>query len=84
MSPKEETTSFEVILNQLVEWGNFFFDATLLFIKLMTNLLRNNIYAQCMYLNIKQLDRCIVVCYLRIFLLFRFHMKSVLVSLKNL
>lgn len=21
MSPKEETTSFEVILNQLVEWG---------------------------------------------------------------
>ena len=24
MSPKEETTSFEVILNQLVEWGNKF------------------------------------------------------------
>ena len=54
MSPKEETTSFEVILNQLVEWGPKFrmkqFENTylsrLLCIKAMINLLKNKIFAQ--------------------------------------
>ena len=54
MSPKEETTSFKVILNQLVEWGPKFrmkqFENTylsrLLCIKAMINLLKNKIFAQ--------------------------------------